>query len=238
MAKFCTNCGNELADNAAMCVNCGKMVEGGNNINSSNNGGKKKKGLPTWAIVLIVVGCVILIPLIIIVILGVIGYNAVKDSDVDIDDYINESKTDTIVGTIGDTLTCDDFKLTLTDALMYSSIEGEYFTDTPAEGKEFLVFFFDVENIDDENEYISSYDFSGYVDDYSVNNKYLFNSINGVEDLSMDLASGMKVKGYVAFEVDTTWKNFEVHFDSYNFDDDKKLVFKVVNEDDSNNKGA
>ena len=51
MAKFCANCGNELPENAAMCVKCGTMVNG-----SGNNKGNKKKGLPTWAIVLIVVG--------------------------------------------------------------------------------------------------------------------------------------------------------------------------------------
>ncbi len=26
MAKFCINCGNELPENAAMCVKCGTMV--------------------------------------------------------------------------------------------------------------------------------------------------------------------------------------------------------------------
>ena len=139
MAKFCTNCGKELVENAAMCLNCGKLVNE-NNTNNNGNGKKKKKGLPTWAIVLIVVGCVILIPIIIIIVLGIIGYNVIKDSGVNIDDYLNESLTQR--GTIGDTLKTDNLRIILTDALMYSSIEGEYFTDTPAEGKEFLVFFF------------------------------------------------------------------------------------------------
>ena len=64
MAKFCTNCGNELPENAAMCVKCGKMVNENisTNKNTSNGNDKKKKGLPTWAIVLIVIGCVIIIP--------------------------------------------------------------------------------------------------------------------------------------------------------------------------------
>ena len=68
MAKFCTNCGNELPENAAMCVKCGKMVNENisTNKNTSNGNDKKKKGLPTWAIVLIVIGCVIIIPIIIV----------------------------------------------------------------------------------------------------------------------------------------------------------------------------
>ena len=236
MAKFCTNCGKELVENAAMCLNCGKLVNE-NNTNNNGNGKKKKKGLPTWAIVLIVVGCVILIPIIIIIVLGIIGYNVIKDSGVNIDDYLNESLTQR--GTIGDTLKTDNLRIILTDALMYSSIEGEYFTDTPAGGKEFLVFFFDIENISDESEYISSYSFSGFVDGYSVSSKHLFNTIEGVEELGADLAPGMKANGYIAFEIDTTWKEFEVHFDDYDFDDNEKVIFKVVNEEDSNtNNGA
>ena len=74
-------------------------------------------------------------------------------------------------GTIGDTLSSNDVKITLTDALIYSRIEGEAFTDTPAEGKEYLVFFFNVENIDDENNFVSIHNFTGYVDDTLVASK-------------------------------------------------------------------
>ena len=118
MAKFCTNCGKELVENAAMCLNCGKLVNE-NNTNNNGNGKKKKKGLPIWAIILIVVGCVILIPIIIIIVLGIISYNVIKDSGVNIDDYLNESLTQR--GTIGDTLKTDNLRIILTDALMYSS---------------------------------------------------------------------------------------------------------------------
>lgn len=44
MAKFCPNCGNELTDDAAMCVKCGKVLNSSNvssNNNSNNNVGKK-----------------------------------------------------------------------------------------------------------------------------------------------------------------------------------------------------
>ena len=36
MAKFCPNCGNEMVDEAAMCVKCGTMV-GENNTNKNSN---------------------------------------------------------------------------------------------------------------------------------------------------------------------------------------------------------
>lgn len=234
MARFCTNCGKELDDNAAMCLNCGVLV-GSNTTNNVNNTKKEnKKGLPTWAIVLIVVGSIILLPIILIIVFAVTVFNAVKDTGFDINDYVEE----TIVkrGTIGDSLKTDTFELTLTSALMYSSIGESYYVETPAEGKEFLVFFFEVKNVSDESEYISSYDFSGYVDGYTNSVKYMFNDIDGVEELGTDLAPGMKTNGYVAFEVDQNWQEFEIHFDDWF--EDEELVFAVVNETNSNVSGA
>lgn len=235
MAKFCTNCGNELAENAAICVNCGQVVSTG--ASESNGGKKKKKGLPVWAIVLIVVGCVVLLPIIIFVGIAVFAFNNIDDETKNnIDNIINENNK-VLTGTIGDTLTTDDYKLTLTSALMYSEIKGEYYTDTPASGKEYLVFYFNVENISDENEYISSYNFSGYVDDTAVSTKYLLNNINGVEELASDLAPGKKASGFVAFEVDTSWQDFEIHF-AENSWEDTSMIFRVVNEDKSSNQDA
>lgn len=41
MAKFCSNCGKEVNDNAVICVNCGCSLEGNNsssiNVNINNN---------------------------------------------------------------------------------------------------------------------------------------------------------------------------------------------------------
>lgn len=232
MAKFCTNCGNELEENATMCVKCGKMVNENINRNTSN-GNTKKRGLPAWAIVLIVVGCVILIPIIICVVLAIVGINYIKDNDINIKDYIEEVVTSN--GTIGDTLTSDDLKITLTNALMYSSIEGDSYTDTPGEGKEYLVFFFNVENTGDESEYISNYNFSGYVDDTFINHVILFNSVEGTESLGVDLAPGKKTSGYVAYEVDTNWKKFEIRYKANSFDLEDSMIFTVVNEVDNQN---
>ena len=227
MGKFCTNCGKELDEKTSVCLNCGKLVNG-SYVN--NNGNKKKKGLPTWAIVLIVLGCVILIPIILIVILGIIGYNFIKENNIDINEYSEDILVQS--GTIGDTLINDDFKITLDNALIYSSIEGENITDTPTEGKEYLVFLLSVENNDDESNYISIDNFYGYVDGYDVSVKHLFNDVENLEILDAKLMPGMKAKGYVAFEVDTNWKEFELHFSDI-FDNGSEMIFKVINEEDN-----
>ena len=138
-------------------------------------------------------------------------------------------------GTIGDTLSGDDVKITLTDALIYPRIEGEAFTDTPAEGKEYLVFFFNVENIDDENNFVSIHNFTGYVDDTLVASKILINNVDNVQYLSADLTPGKKARGYVAYEVDTNWKQFDIHYKENSFDYNDSMIFTVVNEENNQN---
>lgn len=237
MARFCTNCGSELADEAAVCIKCGINVNQGTNANTNtvNNTTGKKKGLPTWAIVLIIVGCVVLIPLIIVIVLFVIGYNAIKDVGIDeidkINDYINENSGSIKTGTINDTLSDGEVKLTLTGAYMYDSIGEEPYVYTPEEGKEYLLFFFEVENVSSEINYISEYSFDGYADDVSVSTTSLYSEVDDTEQLSATITSGKKARGYIAFEVDKTWKDFEVHYKDSIWDDKDTLVFKIVNSD-------
>ncbi len=236
MAKFCPNCGNEMVDDAVMCVKCGTMV-GENNVNKNSEAkpavsGEKKKGLPAWAIVLIVLGGLGLLVVIAIVVFAIIGVNALKKVDPNeikdkLNDYIEENTESTLYGTIDDTLTDGSLKLTLTNAYIYDSIGEGYSVNTPAEGKEYLVLFFDVENISTESEYVSHYDFDGYVDDVACDVRSIFGDIEGIKDLSTNLAPGKKAQGFVAFEVNKDWKDFEIHYKK--FLGDKTLVFGVTN---------
>lgn len=231
MARFCANCGKELDDKADMCLKCGVIV---GKKNASSDGNEKKKGLPIWAIVLIVVGCFLVLPLMLSVLIMIIAFSVFDENSVDdIRNYIEESIIQN--GTIGDTLMTDDYKINLTDVSRYNQItSNEYETEVPAEGKEYLVFFFDIENISDESRRISSYNFDGYVDGYAISSKYLLNSINDVNYLKANLAVGTKAKGYIAFEVDTTWQQFEIHFGDWY----EEIVFTVVNESNSEGQDA
>lgn len=222
MAKFCTNCGKELPENAAICVNCGNMI--GNN---DNNKKEKKKGLPTWAIVLIVIGCVVLIPIIIFAIFAVVGYKYIKDNDINIKDYIEKSMIS--YGTIGDTLTDYDTRITLTNALIYSNIGG---VNADIE-KEYLVFFFEVENVSDDSLYISNHNFNGFFDQKEVASIISSVEIEGYKPLGEVLSEGDITKGYVAYEIDSDWNNFSIHFRRNSFDYDS-IIFDVYNEGDIN----
>lgn len=232
MSKFCPNCGNEMVDEAAMCVKCGTMI-GGNNTKKNNEGkpttnGNKKKGLPAWAIVLIILGGMGVL----IVIGFVVFANILKKVNLDeieqkTDDYIEENSESTLYGSINDTLTDGEFKFTLTGAYTYDSIGDDYLANVPTDGKEYLVLFFDVENISAKSEYISYYDFDGYVDDMACDDISIFGDIEGIKNLSFNLAPGKKAQGFVAFEVNKDWNEFEIHYKK--FLGDKTLVFGVTN---------
>lgn len=232
MTKFCSNCGKKLEENADICLNCGVLLKKNSKPNKQKK--EKKKGLPIWAIVLIIIGCIVLLPIIVIVMVGIFAYNIVQDSDIDFDEYINDivDEETTIYGTIDDTLNTNSFKITLIDSLIYSSIgETEDTLNIPKEGKEYLVFFFDIENISNTMKGISAYNFSGYADEYSVPITYIMENIDGYEQLEAELSSNKKTKGYVAFEVDQNWKEFEIHYND--LEENKNLIFTVVNSNES-----
>ncbi len=224
--KYCTYCGNKLPDNALVCMNCGRYTNNKANTNVESDNNKKKKKLPGWGIALIVIGSIIVFIFLLFMLLGILFYsvnNEVNDNKNFIDSIFDFKKLE---GTIGDTLTGDDLKITLEKSMTYDYIEGEYAKDTPKEGYEYLVFFFEIENIDDEIKYINSLQFTGYEDNYKVPSAFIVNEPDGYKLLSGNLDTHKKMKGYVAFEVSKTWKNFKVDYKS--IDDDDIYSFTVI----------
>ena len=220
MNKYCTNCGNELPENAGICVKCGKMIEETNTRGNTNN----KKKFPVWAIILIIFGSIFSLFVGMIVLFGVILTSDDFDEVIDdIPNIINER------GTVGDTLYSEDYKITLNKVLKYDTIgEGDNQL-TADDGKEYLVLFFEVENISSDTINISSYNFNGYVDGYSVPYEYVSNKIEGIDMLSSTLSPGMKTRGYVAYMVDKDWNEFEVHLKEFLFDDMGNITFNITN---------
>ena len=249
MAKFCSNCGKELNENADICLKCGVLVNNKNNNLSS--GINKKKGFPVWAIVLIVVGCVMIIPLLIALFVGIFAYNIVKENPTDraydyvqefregfedgVKDYIEEYNDNTTTvgeGIVGDTLEIDGAQFTLTNTKMYSSITDGNHGDVPDLGNEYLILFFDVKNNSDNDILVSYLNFSGIVDDDSVMSSLLLEEIDGFNNLNKNIKPGESVSGYVAFEVDENFRQFELHY--HRLLTNKEIVFSVNNIDDIN----
>lgn len=207
MAKFCPNCGKELEENADLCLNCGKLVK-----NKSEEKVKAKK-IPGWAIALIVCGCLIPIILFIVAIVFI---------------FLSYEPTP-LGGGIGDTLSGSGLALTLDDAIIYDYIgEDENLLDIPAPGKEYLVFFLKIKNIDYEERDIDNYDFYGSIDgDIIQKPVVLMNEVNNLKPFFGTIPKSMTMKGYVAFEIDTTWDSFNLYYEDDDYDE--KMFFQVTN---------
>lgn len=231
MAKFCPNCGKEINENADICLNCGVTIDKSNRVVNTNNNQNKKKGLPTWAIVLIVLACVG-IPVIIFALLMTFTFSSVNNA---IDrarekqrEIINkhEFHEEEIIasGTIGDTLTIDGINVTLNKALIYDSI-GSY---VPEEGSEYLVFFFDIENTTGNDKLISTVNFDGESNTGDEHKKLIFIDIDGVSNLNSLVESESSISGYVVFEVSKSWQSFDITYSDLL--GDKEILFNVVND--------
>lgn len=245
MAKFCSNCGNKLDDFADVCLKCGVLVNKSvSNKKSVSNVNGNKKRFPIWAIVLIIIGCVILVPLIIFILFGLFVFrsfnfydddciNEMECIDEEADNYYYDDYDVISEGTIGDTLELDGIKFTLEKELRYSSVGENNIVDIPSTGNEYVVFFFEVENTSYMENFVTYLNFSGLVDDEKCMPKLLFNDIDDYGNLNKNLEAGDITNGYVVFEVEKGWENFELNY--RRFVGDKTIRFYIANESNNAN---
>ncbi len=110
---------------------------------------------------------------------------------------------------IGKFVSSDDLKITLTDVKIYDEIKGEYMSDKPEKNKKYLVLFLEAENLSSEDKDINMFYYDAYEDDKSIESKVLFTEPEGEKMFSGDIASGKKLSGFVAYEVNKDWQKFE-----------------------------
>ncbi len=216
--KYCTNCGNKLGENASVCLKCGKI------FNNNNNNVNKKKGLPVWAIVLIVLGAIFLIPIIFAILGYVLFSKSYKAYDFDDDyDYYDEEYVEDY-GTIGDTLDTGSLSFTLSNYILYSEMDE---IDGDTYDKVYLILYFDVKNYSNRSMKISNYDFVGYADyEYvtAINEKLKYADH---EYLAGKIEPGETVSGCIVFLVDEDWDEFEVSYNNYY---DNEITFWLEND--------
>ncbi|HJD22584.1 MAG TPA: DUF5067 domain-containing protein [Firmicutes bacterium] len=132
---------------------------------------------------------------------------------------------------VGQTVTSDTWAISLTGAKVYEEIAGEYLTDKPEEGKVYLVLFFDVQNVSEEDDYFNYLNVESYVDGYSATQSLLTSDPDGYEWLTGDVAAGKKLQGYMAWEVDPEWKELEVSYKDDLWTGNKAATFVVTPDD-------
>lgn len=231
MAKFCSNCGKELNENADICLNCGVVFNGNDSRTTDVNNGKKKR-MPGWAIALIIVSClipIIVFGLIIVLIFSIPDVSMDKAKEVH-HRYKSEYEDNYIVvseGTIEDTLNYNGLSFTLNRVESFDSI-GD---DTSIDGDEYIVFFLDIVNNSEEVKKISMINFEGTSDfDSDIPEVNISDSIDGVNSISFvkRLSAGDKISGYVAFEVEKDWTSYELIY--HDLFDNTAISFSVIND--------
>ncbi len=127
-----------------------------------------------------------------------------------------------------------DLKISLLDAKLMSSIPSgsEYISYVaPDDGKIFMVLSFEFENISDKNDYINPLYFEAYEDGYGVDSSTVFTLLNEYNTISGNIAAGKKLKGCLIYEVNKSWKEFEICYDSFPFDKKKGTGFRFTPDD-------
>ena len=135
------------------------------------------------------------------------------------------------VAKVGQTVTGDKWAISLLSAKTFTEIKDEYYTDTPEEGKIYLVLFFEVENVSNEDDYFNYFNIESYVDGYNSSIKIIMNKPDGVDTLTGDIAAGKKLKGQLTWEVSPSWSELEVSYKDNVWTGSKAATFNVTPSD-------
>lgn len=138
-----------------------------------------------------------------------------------------DSVTNAVYG-MGETGSDGIWNITLTGAKIYDKVGDGYLVSTPTDGKQFLVMFFEVENISDTDDYFNYYDITSYIDDYSASITIILGDVEDYKTLTGDVAAGKKLRGYLAWEVSPDWQSLEMSYCSNLFSKDNKVTFAIT----------
>ena len=141
-------------------------------------------------------------------------------------EYVLDSSKKTEIGT---KINSDKWDVTLIDAKKYNSV-GELFTQEADDGKEFVIFYLEAENVSSTDDYFNTLYFRSYVDGYITEQTLLLSDIDGYSSMSGDVAAGKKIKGYVAVQAPIGWNAVELIYDDGAFTENKVAEFAIVNE--------
>lgn len=200
--KVCKHCQSEIPKKAKVCPNCRK----------------KQGGIFKW----------IVIALVVILFFGIV-FGSEDDSASDsnpqkVGDVSGSTKEDDTKEnvdnkfSVGEIVETSNLRITFVSAKEYQS-DNEFMQ--PKAGNVYYAMEFEVENISDTDQYISSWDFACYADSYDMEQAYM----DGM-DLDATLSAGKKTKGSVFFEVPEDAKEIFLEYET-NFWTEDKIIFVV-----------
>ena len=128
-----------------------------------------------------------------------------------------EESGEDVVYHVGDTLTRNGMKITLTGARQTEYVSKDSYTYyEPDDGKVFVILFFDIKNASDQTQRFDALNtFDVFIDDYSDRfTSFLYTTVDDMEDLNdqdyKDILSGKSMSGYKVIEAPANWKKIEL----------------------------
>lgn len=150
------------------------------------------------------------------------------DSTDKVENTTNGSDEGSTVAHVGESVSSKNWKITLQSAKTYDVIKSDYIENKPAEGMEYLVLFFEVENLTQKENFFNYLYVQSYIDSYTANLKLILGDVEGYEILSGNVAAGKKMKGCLVWEVGPNWEELELSYKNDLFSMEKDATFVVV----------
>lgn len=122
--------------------------------------------------------------------------------------------------------TNDKWKMTFLNCKSYKEIDKYTIA---ADGKEFVIASFELENISTEKQTFSFLFLSTYFDDYKTPLRVLGQQIDGATLLAAtEIEPGKKIKGYLAYEVEPNWSKIDIIYNDAITDDTNEIKFNIT----------
>ena len=202
LTKICKHCQTEIPKKAKVCPNCRK----------------KQGGFVKWIIIGIVT---------IVVISSIAGGDDEKGTDsnpkktgqTQTSNQNENEKVDNEFA-VGDVVETSDLKISFLSASPYTS-DNEFLQ--PKDGYMYYRVEFEIENIGNSDEFVSSVDFECYADGYLMDENY----ITADDYLSTaTISAGKKIKGAIYYEVPSNSQELKLEYEVNYFTEDK-IIFNI-----------
>ena len=134
-------------------------------------------------------------------------------------------KTKTQFNAENNVATNDKWKMTFLGCKTYKEID-EY--TKAADGKEYVIVTFELENISTEKQAFSFLGLSTYFDDYKTPLAVLASQIDGATLMAAtEIEARKKMKGYFSYEVNPNWHKIDIIYNDFTLDDVNEMKFTI-----------
>lgn len=103
-------------------------------------------------------------------------------------------------------------KLEILGSNVYEKIEGEDFTDTPTEGKKYLVLFLSIQNKTGKEDYFNYNNIIVKLDEKKITDTFLINDPEKYTTIKTTIPNNRITQGYLVWEVPDKWEKLEVTY--------------------------